>query len=134
MVYAAAKDGGRDRARMMTIVKDLEAAQDTISEHRGGWHYEVRPGTNSFDHSNVQYAVLGLREAAFAGIPTSRKGWELTREHWTKTQEGDGGWSYTTNGGGSSGSMTVAGIASLVMADSLLPDDSDVGANGLPDC
>ena len=33
-----------------------------------------------------------------------------------------------------SGSMSVAGIASLVMADSLLPDDSDVGANGLPDC
>jgi hypothetical protein len=134
MVYAAAKDGNRDRARMMTIVKDLEEAQDKTSDFRGGWHYDVRPGTTSFDHSNVQYAVLGLREAAFAGIPTNRKTWELTREHWTKTQEGDGGWSYTTGGGGSSGSMSVAGIASLVMADSLLPDDSGVGANGLPDC
>ena len=134
MVYAAAKDGNRDRARMVTIVSELEAAQDSTSANRGGWHYDVRPGTASFDHSNVQYAVLGLREAAFAGIPTSRKTWELTREHWTKTQEADGGWGYTSGGGGTSGAMTVAGIASLVMADSLLPDDSDVGASGLPDC
>ncbi len=134
MVYAAAKDGNRDRARMMTIVKDLEDAQDMTTEYRGGWHYDLGQKTTSFDHSNVQYAVLGLREAAFAGIPTNRKTWELTREHWTKTQEADGGWSYSVGGGSSSGSMSVAGIASLVMADSLLPDDSDVGANGFPDC
>ena len=134
MVFAAAKDGHRDRARMVTIVSDLEKGQDSTSGNRGGWHYDLLPGTTSFDHSNTQYAVLGLREAAFAGIPTSRKSWELTREHWTKTQDPDGGWSYTVGGGGSSGSMSVAGIASLVMADSMLPDDSDVGANGLPNC
>ncbi|MFM9965714.1 MAG: DUF4159 domain-containing protein [Planctomycetaceae bacterium] len=134
MVFAAAKDGHGDRARMATIVAALEAAQDSTSAMRGGWHYDVRPNTVSFDHSNAQYAVLGLREAAFAGIPTSRKSWELTREHWTKSQEPDGGWSYTAGGGGSSGSMSVAGIASLVMADSMLPDDSDVGQDGFPDC
>lgn len=134
MVFAAAKDGNRDRARMMTIVSEMEVGQDTTSDNRGGWHYDLSPRTTSFDHSNAQYAVLGMREAAFAGIPTSRKSWELTRQHWTKTQDADGGWSYTAGGGGSSGSMSVAGIASLVMADSLLPDDSDVGANGLPDC
>ncbi len=134
MVFAAAKDGHRDRARMVTIVSDLETGQDSTSANRGGWYYDLRPGTASFDHSNSQYAVLGLREAAFAGIPTSRKSWELIREHWTKTQEADGGWSYSAGGGSSSGSMSVAGIASLVMADSMLPDDSDVGANGLPNC
>lgn len=133
MVYAAAKDGNRDRARMVTIVKLLEDSQDSTSETRGGWHYEVGSRTRSHDNSNTQYAVLGLREAAFAGIPVSRKSWELTREHWTNGQVADGGWGYQS-GGGSSGSMTVAGLASLVMADSLLPDDSDVGPNGLPDC
>ena len=101
MVYAAAKDGPRDRARMAAIVRDLEDGQDSTSNMRGGWHYDLRKGTNSHDHSNTQYAVLGLRDAAFAGIPTSRKSWELTREHWKKAQDADGGWSYMGPGGGS---------------------------------
>ena len=134
MVYAAAKDEKRDRARMLSIVRKLEEAQDTTGPHPGWWTYRLSPNSHGSDHSNAQYAVLGLREAAFAGIPTSRKGWELTRQHWTNAQSPDGGWGYQAAGGGSSGSMTVAGIASLVMADSMLPDDSDVGADGLPNC
>ena len=133
MVYAAAKDEKRDRARMLAIVRKLEEAQDTTGQHPGWWGYRLSPGAQGSDHSNTQYAVLGLREAAFANIPTSRKGWELTRQHWMKTQSADGGWSYGAEGG-SSGSMSVAGIASLVMADSMLPDDSDVGPDGLPNC
>lgn len=133
MVYAAAKDEKRDRARMLAIVRKLEDAQDTTGRIPGWWNYHLRPGAEGSDHSNTQYAVLGLREAAFAGIPTSRKGWELTRQHWINAQSADGGWGYQV-GGGTSGSMTVAGIASLVMADSLLPDDSDVGPDGLPNC
>lgn len=134
MVYAAAKDEKRDRARMLAIVHKLEDAQDTTGTHPGWWNYHLRPGTQGSDHSNTQYAVLGLREAAFAGIPTSRKGWELTRQHWIKAQSADGGWGYQVGGNSSSGSMAVAGIASLVMADSMLPDDSDVGPDGLPNC
>lgn len=133
MVYAAAKDEKRDRARMLAIVRKLEDAQDTTGQYPGWWGYRLSPGAQGSDHSNTQYAVLGLREAAFANIPTSRKGWELTRQHWMKTQSADGGWSYGAEGG-SSGSMSVAGIASLVMADSMLPDDSDVGPDGLPNC
>lgn len=134
MVYAAAKDENRDRARMLSIVRKLEEAQDTNGQYPGWWGYQLTAGGHGTDHSNTQYAVLGLREAAFAGIPTSRKGWELTRQHWTKAQSPDGGWGYTAAVGGSSGTMSVAGIASLVMADSMLPDDSDVGADGLPNC
>ncbi len=134
MVYAAAKDEKRDRARMLAIVRKLEDAQDTNGLHPGWWGYRLSPGSHGSDHSNTQYAVLGLREAAFAGIPTSRKGWELTRQHWIKAQSADGGWGYQAGDGNSSGTMSVAGIASLVMADSMLPDDSNVGADGLPDC
>ncbi len=134
MVYAAAKDEKRDRARMLAIVHKLEESQDTTGPHPGWWGYRLVPGSHGFDHSNTQYAVLGLREAAFAGIPTSQKSWELTRQHWTKTQTQDGGWGYSVGDGGSSGTMSVAGIASLVMADSMLPDDSNLGADGLPDC
>jgi len=134
MVYAAAKDEKRDRARMLAIVHKLEVAQDTNGPHPGWWSYRLSPGASGSDHSNTQYAVLGLREAAFAGIPTSRKGWELTRQHWIKAQSANGGWGYQAGDGNSSGTMSVAGIASLVMADSMLPDDSNVGADGLPDC
>lgn len=134
MVYAAAKDERRDRARMLAIVGKLEAAQDKTGATPGWWGYRLAPGGQGSDHSNTQYAVLGLREAAFAGIPTSRKGWELTRQHWLKAQSADGGWNYQASPGNSSGTMTVAGIATLVMADSMLPDDSDVRADGLPDC
>lgn len=133
MVYAAAKDEKRDRPRMLAIVRKLEDAQNTNGEYAGDWSYRLSQAGGG-DHSNTQYAVLGLRDAAFAGIPTSRKSWELTRQHWTKAQTQDGGWGYTAGGGGGSGSMTVAGVASLVMADSLLPDDSDVGRDGLPNC
>ncbi len=132
MVYAAAKDGNRDRARMMTITKSLEDAQDT-NGGSGWWSYGLSGGPGS-DHSNTQYAVLGLREAAFAGVPTSRKGWEATKRHWVTAQSADGGWGYTAAGNGSSGSMSVAGIATLVIADTMLPDDSDVGRDGIPDC
>lgn len=129
MVYAAAKDEGRDRARMMSIVQKLENAQD----NNGWWGYTLAPGSQGTDHSNTQYAVLGLREAAFAGIPTSRKSWEATLRHWVAAQEDDGGWSYTMRGG-STGSMSVAGIATLVIADSLLPSDADVGPDGKVNC
>ena len=134
MVYAAAKDEHRDRARMGSIVHKLEEAQDTNGKNPGWWTYRLSPNSHGNDHSNTQYAVLGLREAAFAGIPTSRKSWELTRQHWTATQLQDGGWGYGAEGNGSTGAMTVAGIASLVMSDSLLPDDGDVGPDGLPNC
>ncbi len=133
MVFAAAKDGIRDRGRMASIVRILEEGQDTNGPDRGWWNYGLTSNTQGSDHSNTQYAVLGLREAAFAGIPTSRKGWELTREHWTKAQGADGGWTYQM-AGGATGSMSVAGIATMVIADTMLPDDSDVGPNGLPDC
>ena len=83
MVYAAAKDEKRDRARMLSIVRKLEDAQDKNGPHPGWWTYGLSANSHGTDHSNTQYAVLGLREAAFAGIPTSRKGWELTRNHWT---------------------------------------------------
>ena len=135
MVYAAAKDGTRDRARMVSIVKALEDAQDSTSANPGWWSYTLTVGGQGSDHSNAQYAVLGLREAAFAGIPTSRKSWEATKRHWMVAQQADGGWGYGAGEGSpSTGSMSVAGIATMVIADTMLPDDSDVGRDGVPDC
>ncbi|HEX6985374.1 MAG TPA: DUF4159 domain-containing protein, partial [Planctomycetaceae bacterium] len=86
------------------------------------------------DRSNGQFAVLGLREAAFAGIPVNRATWLNIANHWLRSQGADGGWNYSgLGGGGSYGSMTVAGIATLNIVKTMLRED-DLTKDGVPNC
>jgi hypothetical protein len=134
----AAKDGQRDTARLISLVRKLEDGQIKNGPNAGGWAYgSVGIGGNlgGGDRSNSQFAVLGLREAQYAGIPVNRKVWELTREYWTSQQSADGGWSYAQSGNASgSGSMTVAGIATMVITESMLHSEKDENADGTPNC
>ena len=145
MALAAAKDGRRDRARMLDLVRLLEAGRGRAGNGRGGWSYGLgRGGPNiSPDRSNSQYAVLALREAAYAGIPVAEETWEDVAVYWAggpdgrggrvRAQNGDGGWGYGTAGqGGSRGSMTVAGIASVAILKTVLKEDPV--KNGVIDC
>jgi len=136
MVYAATKDPD-DKRRMRSLVTRLEGAQKTRGPMKGCWSYSTRDAiidTNG-DHSNGQFAVLGLFEAAMAGVDVERSVWESAREHWERAQNGDGGWGYASiNGGDSTGSMTVAGIAVQVMASAMLQDDDKLDADGNPSC
>jgi hypothetical protein len=79
----------------------------------GYWGY---PSGNG-DHSNTQYAVLGLRSAARAGIKIPQKVWKRIITHFYDTQNSDGGWSYHPSSGGkvSSSSMTSAGVTCLLI-------------------
>ncbi|WP_437206796.1 DUF4159 domain-containing protein [Planctomicrobium sp. SH664] len=111
------------------------------NQHRGAdggnWGYEAEAGW--WDNSNTQMAILGLREAAAAGIPVNREVWERAQQHFLRTQVGGvdspGGaaWAYTP-GNALTGSMTVAGIASLAITSGMLQDDSDVDAEGRFQC
>nr|MDQ3332606.1 DUF4159 domain-containing protein [Planctomycetota bacterium] len=130
MALAAAKDAGRDRARILALTTRLEGGQNT-----GQWSYSLR-GLNftGGDRSNSQFAVLGLREAAFAGIPVSRATWLVIARHWLMSQNADGGWAYSGRPGqGSYGSMTVAGIATLNIVKTLLRED-DLKKDGTVNC
>lgn len=132
MVFAAVKDR-KDRIRMRKLVGDLEAAQVRNGDMQGCWSYYTN---NAFidtggDHSNGQFAVLGLYEAAHVGIPVSRKTWEAAQLHWQRAQQPDGGWGYSS-GASSSGSMTAAGLAVLVMTSAMLQKDEKLDANGNP--
>jgi hypothetical protein len=69
---------------------------------------------NIWDNSNTQYALLGLRACAEAGIEIPREAWEDAEKHLLKTQMPDGGWSYQTTGK-SYGSMTAGGLAGLII-------------------
>lgn len=138
MAFAAAKTGVRDRARLLALTNRLENGQITQAPRAGLWTYSLRDGVIAAlaggDHSNAQFAVLGLREAAFAGIPVNRVTWENIARHWVASQQGDGGWGYSGLPGESSrGSMTVAGIATLNIVKTMLRED-DLKKDGTPNC
>ncbi len=137
MTLAIVKDP-RDKLKMARLVDHLEKGQITRGDMAGCWGYNSGGliDLGGGDRSNGQFAVLGLFEAAHAGIPVKREVWERARAHWVRCQGADGGWDYSGGGagGGTTGSMTVAGIATLVMTSSMLQDDKDVDAQGNPNC
>ena len=142
MALEAAKDGGRDYARIAQLAAKLESSQNQGGEQRGSWGYTAS-GKNraqwAGDRSNAQYAILGLHAAAEAGVPIKRSTWERARQHWIDTQKADGGWNYTSESNfrnqASSTSMTAAGIASLVICDAHLRDPrQDETPDGEPLC
>jgi hypothetical protein len=73
------------------------------------------------DNSCSQFAVLGLHSAVHAGIKIPRETWERVETHFRENQSEDGGWGY--GHGRSTGSMTCAGLASLVIARHYLARD-----------
>ncbi|MHB1559549.1 MAG: DUF4159 domain-containing protein [Isosphaeraceae bacterium] len=119
MVFAAAEPE-RDHVRLVANVDWLEQAQIKPGDRvawPGTWTYTEAKG-QSGDHSNTQYALLGLNAASEAGIVVKPEVWELSRSHFEQYQNRDGGWSYTPRHGMSTGSMTCAGISSLIISGS----------------
>ena len=128
MALEAAHEGQRDYPTIRKLAAKLEASQTLKGDHRGSWGYTVsgkdRGGWEG-DRSNAQYAILGLHAAAEAGVPIKRSTWERARQHWLDSQGPDGGWNYAGPPGfNNTGSMTAAGIASLVITESHLRDPS----------
>lgn len=105
------------------IPERLEIARkDTkdLLRHRapsGGFGYA--PKSSSWDLSNTQYAVLGLRAAQAIGVEIDRAVWAKVASCIGAEQEAYGGFSYSTRGRGLWGdgyaSMTAAGIAVLAI-------------------
>lgn len=113
----AAAEPEADRLRLMANVRWLEDAQikptDRVS-WPGTWTYTGKKGSQG-DGSNTQYALLGLNAASEVGIPVKAEVWKLARDYWTEAQRRSGGWAYTLASSGESGSMTCAGISSLII-------------------
>lgn len=135
---AAAKDGKRDLVLVANLVRELEETQLRQGPNAGSWTYSRNiPGFGGGDRSNGQFAVLGLREAQEMGVPVNRETWERARNHWLMSQNGDGGWGYTgpSTPNASTGSMTVAGIATLVITQAMLrAEEKELDSSGLPIC
>ncbi len=113
MVLCAADPKG-SRLQITSNVRWLENNQIKDGERAGIWSYPT-PGTNRGDNSNTQFAMLALYEAERAGFAVNDAVWSRSLEHWKKTQMPDGSWGYESGFNGT-GSMTNAGIASMIMA------------------
>jgi len=136
MALAAAKDKARDSLRIATLVELLEDGQYTAGrDMEGGWDYSCPRGSGLGrpDRSNSQFAVLALRDALYAGAKVKKSTWLRVKKYWEDGQSGDGGWGYVVRGERSRGSMTVAGISSLVIVSRVLDDDNR-GPDGKPKC
>ncbi len=88
----------------------------------GGWSYGQ--GEGGGDPSNSQFALLALHEAQRSGVAnfpaeTWRTVFGRAQKYWYALQNKDGSFPYTSEGNGT-GSMTCAGIASLVIIGSQL--------------
>lgn len=101
----------------------LAARQVREGQFRGAWSYPLDvmrqmppmavPSVG--DNSNSQYALLALYEAERAGAQVAPDVWSRTCDYWRGIQNPDGSWAYQLTGTGT-GSMTCAGIASLIIA------------------
>ena len=69
------------------------------------------------DISNAQFAVLGLKACADAGMEIPKDTWGRALAYFLKTQNQDGGWGYYFNGmkDKSYASMTSAGVCSIAI-------------------
>jgi len=82
----------------------------------GAWTYNdgFGRGGGGGDNSNTQYALLGLHAASEAGFAVRPEVWLRARRYWELAQNADGSWGYHPHGG-ATGSMTCAGISSLII-------------------
>lgn len=134
MALSATKDPA-DRVRVGNLATLLERGQLRRGIGAGTWGYTITPNPLDVgDRSNGQLAVLALRDAAESGVPIDRSTWERARQHWLNTQNGDGGWGYAGADASSTGSMTVAGIATLSITGDMLRNTPDTDAAGNPIC
>ena len=138
MLQAHAAVKGKDRGRIATLAEVLIQYQKS----NGGWRYDRPAGAADTDYDNSvnQFALLGLREAAMTGYPVDQKVWLRAQELFLQGQIGGAdspsgnGWPYTPNDAAAYGSMTVAGLSSLIITSSMLQQDDNVGPDGRINC
>lgn len=115
----AAGDLPRIRRNVDWLVANQKQG-DPLNQRGGSWDYGS--GRGSGDPSNAQFALLALGAAQDRGIEINPEVFRRALAYWLPRQRG-GAWSYGSNRR-MSGSMTCAGIASIIIARGCLGDTS----------
>jgi len=91
-----------------------------------------RDGPDHGDHSNSQYAILGLRACHEAGIILPKEVVQKASQSWRDSQCATKGWSYGPKNNSAYGSMTAGAVAALTICDYLEKIDwkKDDAVNG----
>jgi hypothetical protein len=103
--------------RLQTIADILVASQ----LKSGGWSYVARGPLDplaegwTYDLSNTQFALLGLRAAANGGARVPRAAWERAQLLLERVQLEDGGWGYSGREEPAYPRMTAAGASSWIL-------------------
>ena len=116
-----------DLARIRNNVTWLTESQFS----RGVWGYGGKRQSGG-DPSNTQFALLALGAAQDRGVQVDPVVFERAIEYWENSQKSNGGWGYFQ--GPASGSMTCAGIASLIIANGSLGNSSSSVKDGKIEC
>ncbi len=124
----------QDRLLIRRNVEWLQQAAYRYNSAAGpavAWSYLSPSAT--YDNSNTQFAILALMEAERTGVVLPDAFWQSVANHFRSTQAADGGWGYK-GGQRSTGSMTSAGIASLVIASGKLGQARASTRGGIVKC
>ncbi len=122
---AADPTAKRYRATIQGDIKWLLEGQSAA----GGFNYGGRGG-NDGDGSNSQFALLALSEASKYNLVIPKEHWQRAKSYWFGLYSSkSGGFGYNTGGETTTGSMTCAGIASLIIIREHLFDLDEL-ANG----
>lgn len=125
MALTTADPGGKKyRQTVQSDVNWLVAQQTDDSGYvAGAWSYGLRKGQG--DSSNSQFAILALHEASKTGIKVPKTTWESALSYWKKCFiERSGGFTYYPGSKDPKGSMTCAGISSVIIAEENLVEPS----------
>ncbi|MGB0596473.1 MAG: DUF4159 domain-containing protein [Rubripirellula sp.] len=115
----AAGDLPRIRRNVQLLVE--EQFQSGRPDRIGSWSYGG--GMGSGDPSNAQFAILALGAAQDRGIEVSDDVFRRSLDYWVARQLNNGGWSYRSRPV-PTGSMTCAGIASIIISRGRLGGES----------
>ncbi len=127
--------GMRFRGLIEDDVRWLVSRQTMEGPLAGGWSYHLgNMVATGADSSNTQFAILALHEATKLGITIDEDVWRRARRYWERMRDArTGGFRYSPSEN-SSGSMTAAGVCSLIIIEEHLADPDLVLKNGRVDC
>ncbi len=115
------------RQQIASDEKWLEKIQIQDGPSTGGWGYGNDLVETAADASNSQFAILALHEARQIGLPVTDQVWQRAKIYWENMYEAkSGGFFYRPNiRQDPYGSMTCAGISSLIIIEENLIDPRD---------
>lgn len=101
----------------------IEAMTTPGGQVPGEFSY-TRPKPGVHDHSNTQYGVLGLRDAARQGLEIPAEYWKAIEQSMLTSQAPNGGWGYyrkaAENAEHTYGAMTTGCLANLYITQEML--------------